>query len=220
MITYKFDFIDGHVIVQTTLGRYLIDTGSLDTFADDNRVTLAGKQFPASTWDSSIKSAIDTHVTSDISALVGMDILSEIDFRIDLARQEFLCSESCLDLDDGENLRLESQFGCPFVLGLSVRDISQGFLVDTGAKLCYLQPELIPPGPVETVGRDFWPADPAYSSFEIDIRRATFSTNNDEMRLKVTETIPPLQGLNILSSEILEHKVMTLSMRQRTLNLA
>ncbi len=154
--TFKYELVDGHIIVNDGPSRLLIDTGSPITVSDRAKISFCGRSFQTVTCFAGTSLAqLSKWVGTPVDLLVGVDILNNFDMQINPANETLLVSDEPLLLS-GERLTLEELAGIPIIKGIiGTAEVLMYF--DTGAKLSYFTPEVT--GNLHSVGtaEDFYP---------------------------------------------------------------
>ena len=164
-VTFPAYAINGHVLVEVEQDRVLVDTGSphsignAPTFAfmgDDHRLQSS---FQGASIDQ-ISALVGTRVT----VLLGGDILSRYDMRLDLD-----AGTATFSVDEmpcaGHTAHLEYFTGVPIVQ-VGVGGHGRRLFFDTGAKLSYLHSSLAQGLPRVGRDRDFFPG---FGEFEVEL---------------------------------------------------
>ena len=207
----------GHAIVEVNSRHLLIDTGSPLSIARPG-ITLAGQPIPANEPRGCLSlGCLGTYIGLEIDAIVGMDLLSGLDMRIDtfenrleLTRGRFVTGEASADV---RALR-----GLPVVPAHFKLQGPNPLVLDTGAPVSYLRPELLDGLTSQGEYTDF---HPSYGEFTTPVYRRSFTINNRKFVLLfgllpkvLEETLLPESIDGIIGSEILGVCKAVLSMRR------
>jgi hypothetical protein len=166
--TYKYEFVDGHIIAVVDQRRFLIDTGAPFSVADASPIEFAGGSYRAQkTYMGVSPESLSRNVGTSIDTLVGADILNQYDIFIDPTTQTLDVSENELPLT-GQALELDDVMGIPIIEVMVGEDKVRMFF-DTGAKLSYLDPQRI--NGFESIGTetDFYPGIGDFSTNVFDV---------------------------------------------------
>ncbi len=153
-MNYAIEPFDGHVLVALPEGRFLVDTGSPQSFARSGRATFGETATNlASVFQGRLDaSELSRLVGTPLDGLLGMDVLGR--HVVTFGRNELSVDEAEPDLAfaELETGRIE---GIPVVAALANGRTARMF-VDSGAKISYLAPERLSGLPVEETLRDFY----------------------------------------------------------------
>jgi len=194
--TYKYEFVDGHIIAVVDQVRFLIDTGAPFSVADASPIEFAGGSYRAQkTYMGISPESLSTSVGTSIDALVGADILNRYDIFIDSTTQTLDVSENELPLA-GQALELDDVMGIPIVEVMFGEDKVRMFF-DTGAKLSYLDPERI--NGFESVGTetDFYPG---FGEFSTNVYNIPIMLAAETVALRVG-ILPALLQMSLMMAD-------------------
>lgn len=172
---YKIELFEGHVLINVDEKKYLIDTGSQITLSKESNIKLADKIYSdvMSNFLGLNIDEIEKLLGRQIDGLIGADILSDFIVTFDLINM-------ILVLSDQINYEGRNSFELGFVMGIPIINCfinkkSVKLIIDTGAHLSYLNPELT--NNEQPVGkkRDF---HPMIGRFETDIYKLTTTINS------------------------------------------
>ena len=220
--TYKYEFIDGHIIAAADQCRLLIDTGAPFSVAESSTIEFAGRSFRAQRNYMGVSpESLSTSVGTPIDALVGADILNRYDMLIDPTTVTLHVSEDDLPLN-GQAQELEDFMGIPIV-DVAVGEDKVRMFFDTGAKLSYLDAGRT--DAFESVGTetDFYPGMGEFSTkvYDIPIMLAgetiVLRFGNLPELLQMTLMMAATGG--ILGTAILRTHRVTFAPRRRVLTL-
>jgi hypothetical protein len=196
MHTYKYDFVNGHIIVVAEQLRLLIDTGAPFSVVDSSPLAFAGGSFQAQHDYMGISpESLSMSVGTPINALIGTDILNQYDILIDPTTNTFNLTVDELPLV-GQSLALDNVMGIPIVdVGVGQDNVRMFF--DTGAKLSYLDPDRT--DAFQSVGTetDFYPGVGDFSTKAYDIPVAL---GNETVVLRVGN-LPQLLQMTLMQAE-------------------
>lgn len=220
--TYKYEFVDGHIIAIADQRHLLIDTGAPFSVADASPIEFAGGSYKAQkTFMGISPESLSRSIGTPIDALVGADVLNRYDIFIDPTTQTLNVSEGELQLE-GQVLQLDNVIGIPIIEAM-VGENKVRMFFDTGAKLSYLDPQRI--NGFEPVGteKDFYPGVGDFSTnvYDIPIMLAeetlVLRVGNLPELLQMTLMMAGTGG--ILGTAILRTHRVTYAPRRKTLVL-
>ncbi|MFO7652399.1 MAG: hypothetical protein R6X25_01100 [Candidatus Krumholzibacteriia bacterium] len=180
MSIHTWQMVQGHPIVTIDGVRALVDTGSPSSFGNRERLTVAGTvhQLQRNQLGLSVD-AIAAMAGIEFDVLLGTDVLRQTPFHIRrTGRLEFGAagpadpSLSRIDLAECMGVPVATAD----VAGRPVRVV-----VDTGAQLGYLPPDVIAPYPVVDEVEDFYPA---FGKFETEVREVPLTLGAQEYVLR------------------------------------
>jgi len=222
MKQYCYELINGHIIVTDGSLRLLVDTGAPTSVAETTTFSFGGKSFPAvADYMGVTPASLSAHIGSEVSALVGADVLNQYDVLIDSTDRTVRLDDGTQDLN-GEILPLDFFMGIPIVeAGVGTRTIRMFF--DTGAKLSYLSPDLT--GDSSRAGRegDFYPGIGEFTTevFDVDVQ-----LGDESCKLRVGHlpellqmTLMMADTSGILGTAILSHYAIHYAPRRSSLVL-
>ena len=105
---YSLKWIKGMIYIELDESLWVLDTGSPGSFGSKSSASICGRTFkiPSSYLGISI-SSIGKHVVPKCVGLLGMDILGQFDFNIDLSSESIEVSTEKL-ICDGIAIQLET----------------------------------------------------------------------------------------------------------------
>mgnify|MGYP001767698741 CR=1 FL=1 len=220
---YPYHLHDGHLIADLDGRAVLLDTGSPTSFGRGAAIRLDGRDYP---WaggfmglDAKMLAGL---VGTELEGLLGMDVLQNLDLRIDPASGTSELSHELLPLD-GQIVPTDSCMGIPLVAA-SVGVQAVRCFLDTGARLSYFTREIA--GEYESAGEteDFYPG---FGRFFTPTWRVPVTLAGVTLPLLAGVLPAALQGLlamggagGILGTALLDHFRLTLSPRRGLLALA
>ena len=181
MTEYTIQLVRGHILITDDRGTtLLIDTGSPMSFHSDGVIAIGGETFNVGT---SLMGTDSRYITDNVGAhvdgLVGMNILSQSRFLIDVPGGRVVFGHPT----DGMT-RVPSGFGLGYMsVDMEIRGRVAKVILDTGAPTSYVSPFLTEGlTSVDTV-TDFNPSVPG-GTFETPIFEfpASFAGQRFEMR--------------------------------------
>ena len=188
----------GHLLVDLAEGRFLIDTGSPMSFARSGQITFAEKTLDVSTSAMGMLDAdeLSGYVGTELDGLIGMDILG--DYCLSFAGDRLLVDEAGQPEDGYVALPTKSFMNIMPVVTISMNGRDVKAFVDTGAKISYLNPELLKELPVEETVHDFYPG---VGEFDVDVSTASCSLRGLPLKVKFGR-LPTLLQRTLMGSRV------------------
>ena len=198
---------------------WVFDTGSPGSFGSKSSASICGRTFkvPSSYLGISI-SSIGKHVVPKCVGLLGMDILGQFDFNIDLSSESIEVSTEKL-ICDGIEIQLETTSieGLEALTSSEVPAINAHIdgrnfrmVFDTGAEISYLQDDIINSFPEAGHFKDSYPG---FGNFDTDTYRIDLTLQSEKFlvrcgRLPYSVGIPltALGVQGIVGNEILKNR--------------
>jgi len=168
MKQFQLQLFKGHPIINDGDNRILIDTGAPSTIHASDSLNFCSQSFGCSTnYMGLTVSKISDMLGTEITTLLGADILSEQNILLDYQNQVVEFSKQEIDID-GTQVDISNFMGIP-IIKMTVDNQELKFFLDTGAKLSYLSDSFT--SNYENVGtdEDFYPGVGKFQteSFEI-----------------------------------------------------
>lgn len=139
---YDYEIIDGHLILLVDDMRYIIDTGAPVSVSESQTITIAGQaKTVAQDYMGYTPALLSEYIGTRINGIVGVDVLNNNDMLIYPSNSKIIISPNTLELD-GEVIELTDFMGIP-AISATLSNTTYKFIFDTGAKLSYMNPELI-----------------------------------------------------------------------------
>jgi hypothetical protein len=95
---YECSLINGHLLAVIGDQRALLDTGFPISFGQCGSITLWGREFTISKEASPTTEELSKLIETAFSVVLGADVLSQLDFRINLPEMEITFSENFGDI--------------------------------------------------------------------------------------------------------------------------
>ena len=219
---YQYAVTDGHLIAVVDTLRCLIDTGAPTSVSDTTPFKFAGRSHPVEHSYMGVScESLSADVGAHIDALVGADILNQYDMLIDPSASTITLSDEPQSLE-GETIALDEFMGIP-IIQASVADQSIRMFFDTGAKLSYLDPDIIRAFPDAGPEQDFYPG---VGKFRTQTFTVPISVGTEEIFLRVG-VLPQLLQMTlmmadtsgILGSAILGNHIVCFAPRRQSMIL-
>lgn len=156
MNEFQIQLYNGHPIINDGKNIILIDTGAPSTIHASDSLDFCSDSFECATnYMGLTVSKISDMLGTEITTLLGADIMSEYQILLDYQNQVTNFSKQEIDLD-GTQVDISNFMGIP-IIKMKVGDQELKFFLDTGAKLSYLPDNLL--GNYESIGmdEDFYP---------------------------------------------------------------
>lgn len=156
MKQFQIQLFEGHPIINDGENRILIDTGAPSTIHASDSLNFCSDNFGCSTnYMGLTVSKLSDMLGTEITTLLGADILSDYKILIDYQNQVMEFSKLEIDID-GTQVDISNFMGIP-IIRMTVDTQELNFFLDSGAKLSYLSESLT--RNYESVGtdEDFYP---------------------------------------------------------------
>lgn len=156
MKQFQIQLYKGHPIIIDGENRILIDTGTPSTIHSSDSLYFCSDSFGCSTnYMGLTVSKISDMLGTEITTLLGADILSDYNILLDYQNQLIEFSKQEIDIK-GTQVDISNFMGIP-IIKMTVDNQELKFFLDTGAKLSYLSDSLT--SKYESVGtdEDFYP---------------------------------------------------------------
>jgi len=156
MKQFQIQLFKGHPIINDGVNRILIDTGAPSTIHSSDSLNFCSESFSCSTnYMGLTASKISDMLGTEITTLLGIDILSDYKIFLDYQNQVIEFSKQEIDIK-GTQLEISNFMGIP-IIKMTVDNKELKFFLDTGAKLSYLSDSLT--NNYKSVGtdEDFYP---------------------------------------------------------------
>lgn len=159
---YKVNVSGGHMILSIPEGVFLVDTGSPQSFSRCECMSFGG----VTTSVLSSMTGLDADSLSDyvgvkLDGIIGMDVLANHLLVFDGDR--LFVDESPIPESDFSTIGNNTLMGIP-VISVQIADRTINAFLDTGAKISYLNSDLLTSNPVEETLNDFYPGIGQFTS--------------------------------------------------------
>jgi hypothetical protein len=211
--------VNGHPLVEVGDGRFLLDTGLPKSCCESGHLVLCGKDISLLPTALSLTPRnIGDLVGARITGLLGMDILGEVDFIIDVAAGEATFTRGELDLP-GMPLHVKSFIGGLPVVTALFDGRALMCVLDTAARLSYLgSSSTASRYPVTGRGTDLLPT---FGEFETETRSIRIDLGGRVCTLQFGSPPRALMGelrfagiWGVIGSAVLEEGPILFSMRR------
>ncbi len=222
MVSFPLQLIDGHAIIESHNYRILIDTGSPKTIHISTTLDLMGKSFSCLREFGGVSSnRLSALIGSPVTTLLGMDIISQFKVLFDYSNKCIWFSETDM-ISKGVAIPLVQFSNIPIV-ELEVFGRSLKFLLDSGAKLSYLETSFTKGLHSQVVASDFYPS---YGRFETKIYtlectvvEATFPVNFGNLPSQMAGILPQANVQGIIGFDLFNRFQVLLNMQENKLQL-
>lgn len=156
MKQFQIQLFKGHPIINEGENRILIDTGAPTTIHASDSLNFYSESYGCSTnYMGLTVSKISDMLETEITTLLGADILSDYRILLDYQNQVIEFSKQEINID-GTQTDISNFMGIP-IIKMRVDNQELKFFLDTGAKLSYLSDSLT--SNYESIGtdEDFYP---------------------------------------------------------------
>jgi hypothetical protein len=134
---YPLHFRAKHLFLELDGRLWLVDTGSPMSFGAPGEVAIADRRFQLTPAFHGLNAtSLSASVGVDCAGLLGADVLTEFDFRLDTGAGRATVATGQLELE-GTPVAMEQIMGLP-VVTVRISDASRRMIFDTGAQLSYL----------------------------------------------------------------------------------
>lgn len=222
---FECDLINGRLLAVIGDQRALLDTGFPFSFGQCGSITLCGREFAISKGANPSTGELSELIETAFSLVLGADVLSQLDFRINLPELEITFSKSFGDIG-GIAVPLRIINGLP-ILAARLLNGEFPFLVSTGMKLSFLHSSIASAYPVVGKGSDFSPSMGILegTKFETDLRRIKIDVGGKILKLSfgvlpgfVEESaLKGLGVMGILGAALFASTPITVSYRRQEL---
>lgn len=137
MKKFKLDLFKGHAIINDGQNKILIDTGAPTTIHFLDTLNFCSDIYNCSTNNMGLTvSKISEMLGTEITTLLGVDILKQYKILFDYKNQVIVFSKQEIEID-GNETEISDFMGIPIIQMMVDNQLLKLFL-DTGAKLSYL----------------------------------------------------------------------------------
>lgn len=193
MKTFKINIFDGHPIIIDGENTILIDTGSPSTIHISNNLTFCSDNYYCSTnYMGMTVDKISKLLGTDITTLLGSDVLSNFKILFDYQNQVVEFSKEEINFD-GSEIVISNFVDVP-IIEMVIDNQKLKFFLDTGAKLSYLSKRLT--SKYESIGteEDFLPV---VGNFQTECFEITTSLGGNDFVVKYGN-LPPLLQMTLM----------------------
>jgi len=156
MKQFQLQLFKGHPIINDGDNKILIDTGAPSTIHASDSLNFCSESFGCSTnYMGLTVSKISDMLGTEITTLLGADILSDFKILLDYQNQVVEFSEQEIDIN-GTQVAISNFMGIP-IIEITIDNQVLKFFLDTGAKLSYLSESLTRDYDCVGTEEDFYP---------------------------------------------------------------
>ena len=182
MITLPLTTSNGHFIVTVEDKNYILDTGSPVSYSFTEKTTfvpfgdkhLTFLPFPLK----GAKEEIEELVSIPVHGIIGLSTMKELK-RMEISKEEGYV------MFGGEDISKEEGYSIPFeenngvlTIGIKVNGKDTRVILDTGARIDYMDPSLLDTSNAISHERDY---NPILGHFEVDGYRTTYGIGDQEI---------------------------------------
>lgn len=142
---YKYDLIlqEGHPLIQSAEQTLVLDTGNPMSFANNQKISFADKNFPCSQGLMGVNADyLSEQLGCEVHGIIGNDILKDYCIKFDYANKSVTFSQNSIDPPAGAtSVPIELIMDVPSIQ-VQVAGQAVKCFIDTGAKLGYMPQEL------------------------------------------------------------------------------
>ena len=182
MITLPLTTSNGHYIVTIDDKNYILDTGSpvSYSFSDKTSFVLFGDKhltflpFPLK----GVKEEIEELVNMPVSGIIGLDTMKELK-RMEISKEKGYVKFGGDSISDntGYSIPFEENNGV-LTIGIKVNGKDTRVILDTGARIDYMDPSLLDTSNTISHERDY---NPILGHFEVDGYKTTYGIGDQEV---------------------------------------
>jgi len=188
----SLDFVSGHLFVTIEGERWLVDTGSPNSFGRETTLGLDDQSFRVAGSDFGLDSAaLSSLVGEPLAGLIGGDILGKLDIELDVSGGNLTASLHPLALV-GTQIALEDFMGVP-LLHAESEEGAHLMLFDTGAPISYFQHDSLERYEAAGELRDFFPG---VGEFTTSTHKVPFTVGQLPFKFRCGR-LPELLGLTL-----------------------
>ena len=216
-----YNYVNGHIVISEPSGNFLLDTGSPTSFGRENNIKFMGRTYDFHKGGilgidlDGISSAVGTR----LDALLGGDILNRFDILVDPRTNTVEFSDQEIVME-GESFELKYVMGVP-IFEANIDNIPARMILDTGAKLSYISPDIAKKYPHIGREQDFYPM---IGTFETETYEVPVSFGKSTMKLSfgilpdiLQTTLMVIGASGVLGTAILKGFVLCLSPKRKRL---
>ena len=182
MITLPLTTSNGHFIVTVEDKNYILDTGSPVSYSFTEKTTFVpfgDKHFIFLPFPlKEVKEEIEELVSMPISGIIGLDTMKELK-RMEISKEEGYVTFGGEDVskEDGYSIPFEENNGV-LTIGIKVNGKDTRVILDTGARIDYMDPSLLDTSNAISHESDY---NPILGHFEVDGYRTTYGIGDQEI---------------------------------------
>jgi len=193
------NFRDGHLFLETDGQLWLFDTGAPTSFGSQSALSLAGETFQLTDGYMGLTaSTLSDLVSVECAGLLGVDILGQFDFVLDLSHGPIgtiEISSGILELA-GKSVHIDEVIGIPIVT-VRIGGADYRMFFDTGAQISYFQHDSIVDYPSAGAINDFYPG---VGKFQTETHNVNVALGETEFTLRCG-TLPDLLAATLMVAD-------------------
>jgi len=180
MTQNKLKYEEGHLFATIDDKEWLIDTGAPQSFGRVASIIINEQKFDVSRNYAGLTSKkLSQYIEHDCTGLLGVDILNNFDIVFDVMNKTITWDRNDIDVD-GICMPISDFMGIPIV-DVHINEKKFSMFFDTGAKISYIQDDIIETYPKSGIIDDFYPGF------------GTFQTQRYRVELDILDTQHTLQ---------------------------
>ena len=182
MITLPLTTSNGHFIVTVDDKNYILDTGSPVSYSFTDKTTfvpfrekhLIFLSFPLK----GVKEEIEELVSMPVSGIIGLSTMKELK-RMEISKEKEYVKVGGNSISDntGYSIPFEENNGV-LTIGIKVNGKDTRVILDTGARIDYMDPSLLDTSSAISHERDY---NPILGNFEVDGYKTTYGICDQEL---------------------------------------
>jgi hypothetical protein len=222
MKTFNIVPFDGHLIFEDSGKTILVDTGSPVTISSFGNITFMEQSFVAKTaMAGNNAETLSELIGRNIDVLMGMDILTQFHVQINYHLNKIIFSREPIPMDGAISVHIESGLMGGIIIPMCVDGKTLKFVLDTGAKISYINNEFTVGSRVIDTRDDFNPAVGRFTTpifeKEVSIANNKFIVNFGNLPSILEMTIKFMKVDGIIGYDLLNNFVVLIDFINNTL---
>ncbi len=220
---YPMNLRDGHVLVESNGMILLMDTGAPTSVGTEEFLFAGSTVTPAPNFEGVTIGSLSREVGTSLDALVGMDIMADLDLCFDEPNNQITVTRDEMELSD-DALPLHFNCGIPLVDGSLASGRRVSLVFDTGAKISYLKREFLAGAEPHRTVEDF---HPGYGRFatplcrtSLELAGATHEVDFGILPDRLEQALLSCLADGIVGSELLVDREVVLASRRGRLSMS
>lgn len=153
---FTYRLVDGHVVADVGGSPLLVDTGSPSSFGEHSVIQIGDRAFDVRRSYLGLDAVrLSKYVGTRLDGLLGVDVLSQYDVLIDPTDSEIRLNSETTE-PAGTPVEVDFFMDIPIV-AVCLQGKRLRMFLDTGAKLSYLNPDILTAYSTHGEVRDFYP---------------------------------------------------------------